>query len=123
MHNNQSSCKKGLRNLPCSEWHACPHRCEATAQQRYFSYRVILVAIVDTIEELFRACFYRVSHTAHVICCKMWYRTDVPVKLSTRGQLHPHSIRSTVSFFHTVQKSQAFTESNHLAAEAYATPS
>ena len=42
------------------------------AQQLYFSYRAILVA------ELFRA-FLGIAHNYRVICCKMGYRTDVPV--------------------------------------------
>ena len=33
----------------------------------------------DSIAKLFRACFYGVSHNYRAICCKMGYRTDVPV--------------------------------------------
>ena len=47
------------------------------AQQRYFSYRAILVAIVS--HNHFRACFHGVSHNYRAIRCKMGYRTDVPV--------------------------------------------
>ena len=33
----------------------------------------------DSIAKLFCACFYGVSHNYRAICCKMGYRTDVPV--------------------------------------------
>ena len=33
----------------------------------------------DSIAKLFRACFYGVSHNYRAICCKIGYRTDVPV--------------------------------------------
>ena len=33
----------------------------------------------DSIAKLFRACFYGVSHNYRAICCKMGYRTDVPL--------------------------------------------
>ena len=33
----------------------------------------------DSIAKLFRACFCGVSHNYRAICCKMGYRTDVPV--------------------------------------------
>ena len=33
----------------------------------------------DSIAKLFRACFCGVSHNFRAICCKMGYRTDVPV--------------------------------------------
>ena len=33
----------------------------------------------DSIAKLFRACFHGVSHNYRAICCKMGYRTDVPV--------------------------------------------
>ena len=33
----------------------------------------------DSIAKLFRACFCGVSHNDRAICCKMGYRTDVPV--------------------------------------------
>ena len=47
------------------------------AQQRYFSYRAILVAIVS---QNFRVLvFMGVSHKYRAIRCKMGYRTDMPV--------------------------------------------
>ena len=36
-------------------------------------------ACSDSIAKLFRACFYGVSHNYRAICCKMGYRTDVPM--------------------------------------------
>ena len=45
------------------------------AQQQYFSYRAILVAIVSQNSFV----FFVVSHNYRAICCKMGYRTDVPV--------------------------------------------
>ena len=36
-------------------------------------------ACSDSIAKLVRACFYGVSHNYRAICCKMGYRTDVPV--------------------------------------------
>ena len=33
----------------------------------------------DSIAKLFRACFYGVSRSYRAICCKMGYRTNVPV--------------------------------------------
>ena len=33
----------------------------------------------DSIAKCFRACFRGVSHDYRAICCKMGYRTDVPV--------------------------------------------
>ena len=33
----------------------------------------------DSIAKIFRACFCGVSHNYRAICCKMGYRTDVPV--------------------------------------------
>ena len=47
------------------------------AQQRYFSYRAILVAIVS--KTSFVPVFMGVLHNYRAICCKMGYRTDVPV--------------------------------------------
>ena len=38
----------------------------------------------DSIAKIFRACFYGVSHNYRAIRCKMGYRTDVPVKLSSK---------------------------------------
>ena len=47
------------------------------AQQRYFSYRAILVAIVS--QKYFMLVFMGVSHNYRAIRCKMGYRTDVLV--------------------------------------------
>ena len=47
------------------------------AQQRYFSYRAILVAIVS--QKSFVFVFMGVSHNYRAIRCKMGYRTDVLV--------------------------------------------
>ena len=47
------------------------------AQQRYFSYRAILEAIVS--QNFFVLVFYGASHKYRAICSKMGYRTDVPV--------------------------------------------
>ena len=33
----------------------------------------------DSIAKIFRACFCGVSHKYRAICCKMGYRTDVPL--------------------------------------------
>ena len=33
----------------------------------------------DSIAKLFRACFCGLSHNYRAICCKMGYRTDVPM--------------------------------------------
>ena len=41
----------------------------------------------DSIAKLFRACSYGVSHDYSAICCKMGYRTGVPVWLrASRSQ-------------------------------------
>ena len=58
------------------------------AQQRYLSYRAILVAIVS--QNVFVFLFSVVSHNYHSICCKMGYRTDVSVrkKGANGGVLH-----------------------------------
>ena len=45
------------------------------AQQRYFSYREILVAIVSQNDFVLVLC--GVSHSYRAICCKRGYRTDV----------------------------------------------
>ena len=47
------------------------------AQERYFSYRAIVVAIVSRNSVVL--VFFGVSHSYRPICCKMGYRTDVPV--------------------------------------------
>ena len=41
--------------------------------------RIFLNTCSDSIAKLFRACFCGVSHNYRAICCKMGYRTDVPV--------------------------------------------
>ena len=57
------------------------------AQQRYFSYRAILVAIV--LQNYFLLVFVGVSHNYRATRFKMGYRTDVPsTKKSTRGVSH-----------------------------------
>ena len=48
------------------------------AQQRYFSYRAMLVMIVS--QNSFVLVFNGVSHNYRAICCKMGYRADVPVR-------------------------------------------
>ena len=57
----------------CSVWLAT---C-LEAQQRCFSYRAILVAIVSQNYLVFVFC--GVSHNCRAICCNMGYCTDVPV--------------------------------------------
>ena len=47
------------------------------AQQRHFSYRAMLVAIVS--QNCFLLVFSVVSHDYCAIRCKMGYRPDVPV--------------------------------------------
>ena len=42
-------------------------------------------ACSDRIAKLFGACVCGISHNYRAICCKMGYRTDVPVKLNTKG--------------------------------------
>ena len=47
------------------------------AQQRYFSCHVMFAAVVS--QDSFVRIFNWVSHNCRVTCCKMGYRTDVPV--------------------------------------------
>ena len=67
MKNQNASCQMGGSEVTGS----------LEAQQRYFSYRAILVAIVS---QNFFVLVFMGYHKDRAICSKMGYRTDVPVR-------------------------------------------
>ena len=79
----QHLCAQRFVNLKCRLdaafiWQRFLHELRTLeAQQRFFSYRAILAAIVS--RNSFVLVFYGVSHNYRAIRCKMGYRTDMPV--------------------------------------------